>query len=320
MAGPSPLKLTPTLKAVFIRDMPFTPPTPEQIKAAFSHISSVTFLKQGGFKAVYKIAANGRAEAFKAVHLPRIADPETAEQFRKESIGRVTREVRVLEQCKSPALVKLGSIAPAEIKWDTEDFVVYSEEFLDGPDLRKLVRPPTHPDEAELRLLLITLLKAIQELWALPGRVIHRDIKPDNVVRLNDPNRRFVLLDLGIAFAVLETALTLDPEHRLPPGTIPYLAPEMLRPDFRESLDYRSDIYSAALTVYEYAAGQHPLQRSPEDFLKTLSRIIREPPKPLRDLRPDLSPFFLQTVDRMLKKLPALRPSNLSLLIQQLQN
>jgi serine/threonine protein kinase len=228
--------------------------------------------------------------------------------------------VRVLEQCKSPALVKLGSITPAEIKWDNQDFVVYSEEFLDGSDLRKLVRPPTHPDEAELRLLLITLLKAIQELWALPGRVIHRDIKPDNVVRLNNPNRRFVLLDLGIAFAVMETALTLDPEHRLPPGTIPYLAPEMLRPDFRESLDYRSDIYSAALTVYEYAAGQHPLQRSPEDLLKTLSRILREPPKPLRDLRPDLSPFFLQTIDRMLKKLPALRPSNLSSLIQQLQN
>jgi hypothetical protein len=79
--------LTLATKPVFIRYMPFTPPKPEQIKAAFPHISSVDFLKQGGFKAVYKIVANDQTEAFKAVHLPRLADPETAEQFRKESIG-----------------------------------------------------------------------------------------------------------------------------------------------------------------------------------------------------------------------------------------
>ena len=62
--------------------MPFTPPTPEQIKAAFPNVTSVTFLKQGGFKAVYKIESNGKAEAFKAVHLPRIADPDTANQVK----------------------------------------------------------------------------------------------------------------------------------------------------------------------------------------------------------------------------------------------
>jgi serine/threonine protein kinase len=299
--------------------MSFTPPTSEQVQTAFPQISSVSFLRQGGFKAVYRIEASGRVEAFKAVHLPVLTDREAAEQFRKESLGRIAREVRVLGQCQTPVMVKLGSIPPAEIKFGDQDYIVYSEEFLDGPDLRNLVRQGERPDEPELRVLLASLLKAIQELWSLPSRVIHRDIKPDNVVRLDHPDRRFVLLDLGIAFAVYETSLTLDADHRLPPGTIPYLAPEMLRPDFRESLDYRSDIYAAGLTVYEYAAGQHPLARARDDLLKTLSRVLREPPKPLREFRSDLSPFFTQTVDRMLKKLPALRPANLQALIQEIE-
>ncbi len=128
-----------------------------------------------------------------------------------------------------------------------------------------------------------------------------------------------MLLDLGIAFSVFDTPLTFDAQHRLPPGTFRYLAPEMLQPQFRESLDFRSDIYAAGLTVFEYAAGQHPLARDRDDLVTTLSRVIRQAPRPLRDLRPDLSAFMTQTVDRMLKKLPALRPANLNALIAQLE-
>lgn len=107
--------------------------------------------------------------------------------------------------------------------------------------------------------------------------------------------------------------------NRLPPGTYRYLAPEMLQPGFRESLDFRSDIYSAALTIYEYAAGQHPLAKSKDDLIATLSRIVRESPKSLGEYRADLSPFFISTIDQMLKKIPALRPSNINMLINKLE-
>ena len=81
-------------------------------------------------------------------------------------------------------------------------------------------------------------------------------------MKLNRSDRSYVLLDLGIAFSIVDTPLTFDPSHRLPPGTYQYIAPEILQPNFRESLDFRSDVYAAALTVYEYAAGQHPLAKS----------------------------------------------------------
>jgi serine/threonine protein kinase len=201
-----------------------------------------------------------------------------------------------------------------------ETLIAYSEEFLPGKDLRALIKDGWHPEEAELRSLFITLLTAIKSLWELPNRVIHRDIKPDNIIRLADRTRPFVLLDLGIAFAVFDTALTVNPDQRLPVGTFPYLAPELFQPNFRDTIDYRCDLYAAALTVYECATGRHPLAREGEYLVKTLTRILQDTPPPLLSSRPDLSPVLCSMVDGMLKKRPPLRPANLSALIKQLQS
>lgn len=292
-------------------------PTVEQLRSKLPEITDAVPLKQGGFKAVYRATIGGRVEALKLVHVPKSSDDEDGELFRKECLGRVTREIQVLADCASPLLVKLGSIKASEVDFAGERFIVYSEEFLDGPDLRVLIKQKWKPQEAELKLLFVCLLKAIQQLWTLPGRLIHRDIKPDNVVRLGKPDRPFVLLDLGIAFAVMETSLTVDP--RQIQGSLHYLAPEMLQPNFRETLDYRSDLYTTALTIYEYAAGHNPFARRPEATGTTLSRVLHESPPSLSTLRPDLSKPFCQLIDSMLKKIPALRPANLTMLIRQLE-
>lgn len=299
--------------------MPFSAPTFEQLRLKLPQITDAVPLRQGGFKQPYRATIGGRVEALKLVHVPKTSNDEAGELFHKECLGRVAREIQVLAECESPLLVKLGSIKASDVEFSGERFIVYSEEFLDGPDLRVLIKQQWKPQEGELRVLFVSLLKAIQQLWTLPGRFIHRDIKPDNVIRLGQPVRPFVLLDLGIAFAVLETSLTVDPRHRLPPGTLPYLAPEMLQPNFRDTIDYRSDLYAAALTIYECAAGHHPFAKRPEDLVTTLSRVLSESSPPLETVRNDLSKRFCQLVDSMLKKIPALRPANLNLLIRQLE-
>ena len=149
--------------------------------------------------------------------------------------------------------------------------------------------------------------------------LIHRDIKPANVIKLNDPNRPFVLIDLGIAFGLLETGLTYNAAFRGPPATFRYLAPEMANPAFRSNLDYRSDLYTSALTCFEYAAGQHPIARDSDDMIRTVTRAIHDAPKPLQDLRPEFSPAFCKLIDQLLKKKPSLRPANLDSLIKQME-
>jgi len=284
------------------------------IKAALAGISELNFIASGGFKGVYRACINGNIEALKLVMVPETQSAdEEAVIARDELIARVKREIQIIQKCKSPAIVKLGSMQPAMANIEGKDFIIYSEEFLEGDNLWVILRNPktAPPAEAELKLLTATLLTAIKELWEY--RIIHRDIKPCNVIKTNDSSRQFVLLDLGIAFSRMDTPLT----HGWTPATFRYFAPEMANPSFRESLDYRADLYTTALTVYEYAAKTHPLAKDFEDPMMTVTRAVKEIPKSLKALRPDLSKDFCDLIDTLLNKVPALRPGNLQMLMKR---
>ena len=271
---------------------------------------------------MYQATVHGHKEALKVLPMHEASgpesDPDLAEAYLLEQYARIRREVQALAKCNVPEIVKLGAIAPVELKIGGMHYLAYTEEFVDGLDLWKLIRMEREPPSlSELRTLFVALLRCVQELWR--HGYVHRDIKPHNVMKTNDPTRPFILLDLGIAFAVNETSLTYRPEERWPVATYRYLAPEMLHPDFRQRIDYRTDLYTTGMTVYEYAAGNHPLARDADDLMQTISRALRQAPKPLRRYRPNLPTEFCSLVDAMLKKRPALRPANLKTLFQRLE-
>lgn len=298
--------------------MNMTLPSDGDLQRALPQIQNIALLDTGGFKAVYRVTLGGRTEALKLIQIPTSDGSTDSEAFKSEMIGRVRREVEALGRCAGPEIVKLGTLPLTPLAINAADYVAYSEEFLEGSDLWKLLSSgAAKPTEQELRLLFVTLLKAIREVWALS--YVHRDIKPKNVMKLNNPARQFVLLDFGIAYSVQETGLTAHPSQRVM-ATYRYLAPEMMNPAFRETIDYRTDLYTAAMTVYEYGAQRHPLAQDRDDMMRTISRALRQPATPLATYRSDLSPGFCQIVDQMLKKKPALRPANLNALIQRMES
>lgn len=132
--------------------MNFEPPKAEEIKAVFPQFQEVIFLNAGGFKAVYKVVENGITEAFKIVHISEVSgvDPEVGKEIRKESLGRIAREIKILNNCKSPEIVKLGSVQPAPTVITGREYVAYSEEFLDGVTLRELIKQSIKPSENAL--------------------------------------------------------------------------------------------------------------------------------------------------------------------------
>ncbi|MDB6165437.1 MAG: kinase domain protein [Lacunisphaera sp.] len=295
-----------------------TPPTNEKLVAAFPEVANLEEIARGGFKIVYDAQVNGQREAFKLLALPAAAATETEKAYRQEYIGRAKREIELLGKCATPELVKLGSLVPREVTIDGVEYLGYSEEFLVGPSVQSLIGLPNPlPTEADIREMLISLLKAIKELWSF--EVVHRDIKPLNIIKVAQPGRPYVLLDLGIAYHTREPGLTIDPANRFPPATIHYLAPEMLRANFRQALDFRSDIYTAGVSAFEYATHQHPLKATAEHPLRTISRVIRQNPTPLKSIRSDFSDAFCRLIDQMLKKSPPLRPGNLTALIARLE-
>lgn len=282
--------------------MSFPIPDPALIKAALNLADEPTYIAVGGFKAVYRsVWPNGDPEAIKAVFIPKATtDSETLQ--RDQLIARAKREIEALGMCEHPAIVKLGKIRPEMFEIEGNDYLIYGEEFLPGEALNHLLAPAREPVPfADLKLLFETLIVLIDELASLG--FLHRDIKPDNIIGSEDPHRRFVVLDMGIAYKMGGTQLTQGGA----PGTIRYMAPEMLMPDYKDHMDFRCDLYSAGLTVYVLAAKQHPYAPRPEHGYATQWRIMNTHPEPLGKLRPNLPAAFCKIIDRCIRKKPALR-------------
>lgn len=281
-----------------------------EIKKSFG-LEELTFIDSGGFKAVYKGCIISKPEAIKIVPMPEEPD------FEEPDINkRIIREIEILNKCKSPYLVKLGSIEPTVLKINNKRYLVYSEEFLEGETVHSKIVCGYKPCLNELKDLILNILDVIDKLWNSPSQFIHRDIKPLNIISTNYKRRPYVLLDLGIAFAVKETGITSNSKNV--PGTLYYLAPEMLMSGFRSNLDFRADLYALGLTVYEYASGKNPFARSVDDIYTTLSRIKRVRPIKLHEIRNDLPKKFCNLIDQLLKKIPALRP-NIKILSKNLE-
>jgi serine/threonine protein kinase len=281
------------------------------LEDAIEEVEDLCLIGEGGFKAVYEAKVAGENEALKVIYIPQ---EDAQQEARSEILLRVKREIESLRRCECPYIVKLGALAPCSYEIQGHEYLVYTEELLEGQNLLERIRMGYRPSFPECKALFTCLLKVIGELKAKD--LIHRDIKPGNVVALADPMRPFVVLDLGIAFKLHSTAITMNPDMRQ--GTLPYMAPEMFEPRFREYLDYRSDLYSAAVTIYEYASGVHPIARRGEDDFTTMYRIAFQKPSPLAGHRPDLPTSFCEIIDQLIRKKPILRPSNLAELLEKM--
>lgn len=287
-------------------------PENSHLEEAIIEATEIQYRDSGGYKAVYEANISGKKEALKVIYIPK--EEEYPDEHSEIKL-RIKREIESLERCESPYIVKLGSLKPYSVVINNIDYIIYSEELLEGPTLKEQIRSGIHPTLEDCKSLMLCLLKVIQELKKLD--LIHRDIKPGNIFALDNSARRYVILDLGIAFKFSSTAITKNPNDRI--GTLPYMAPEIFRPEFRLNLDYRSDLYSAALTVYEYAAGTHPVARGADNDYTTLYRITNLKRIPLITHRSDFPNSFCIIIDQLIRKNPALRPANIEKLIENLE-
>jgi serine/threonine protein kinase len=298
--------------------MPANPIPPDVLAAAFPQLSGFGHIKSGTFKTVHSVKTScGRDEVLKIIRLPQDSSTEAARALRAQELGRAKRETALLAVIDSPFVVKLGMVPPSIMDLEGESCLVYTEEMLPGRDLEAVIADRNQPSESEIKLLLTCLVLGIQALWG-GHQTVHRDVKPANIFATGLTERPYVLLDFGIAYNVNEPGLTVNPTHI--PATPIYMAPEMLDPNFRDSLSYRADLYAAGVTTFEFATGgTHPLAKAGDHLAKTLTRVLHQEPTRLAALRPDLTRGLGALIDQLMKKNPALRPGNLSLVLKQLK-
>jgi eukaryotic-like serine/threonine-protein kinase len=208
--------------------------------------------------------------------------------------GRFLREIAIASHLAHPHILTL--IDSGETA--TGGFLYYVMPFAEGESLRdRLTRDGPLPLPQAIRLLREV---ADALAYAHTQGVVHRDIKPDNVLLLG---QHAVVVDFGIAKAIGQAR---HPETMtgtgVSIGTPTYMAPEQAAGD--PNVDSRADIYAVGVLAYEMIAGRPPFVGTPQSVLA--SHITAAAP-PLDSLRKRLPPALSRCVMRCLEKDPAAR-------------
>lgn len=273
----------------------------------------------GGQKVVVPVSMNGEQLALKIVWLEEgdaMVPPDDATNTgpdTSEVLARARREVAILSQAGIPELVKLGSIPPSLGTVDGSPVLFYSEEWVEGMDLKSVIRTKGPLPLIEVVNLGIQMGRAIQ--WLADRQLIHRDIKPGNIIR--KPDGAFVLLDLGMAFDLSDFSLTVP---GVTVGTLPYLSPEQLDPQRKRNMDCRSDTYSLGVTMYEAATGTHPYYRNGMSSTDTILSIQSKMPPLPSEISIGFPGCLEIVVMRLLAKNPHLRYRSCAKMIEALEN
>ena len=243
----------------------FTPPTPEELSARFPSLEFLEWLGHGGMGMVYK-ARQPLLDRLVAIKVIR-PDLQTDGAFRE----RFLREARTLAKLRHPFIVTVFDVCAADGLYGLV------MEYVEGPSLRQLLAEDSISQRDVLDLV-PQVVEALQH--AHEAGVVHRDVKPENV--LVDTLGRVRLVDFGLATLLGPAARDGGRDDEVV-GTLRYMAPEQVT--MPGAVDHRADIYSTGVVCYEMLAHELP---GPD----------REPPSRKASTDPRLDPIVLRAIER----------------------
>jgi serine/threonine-protein kinase len=249
----------------------------------------------GGMSRVYRAHDRllERTVALKILHEHYSQDDEYVERFR--------REARAVAQLAHPNIVTVIDRGEHEGR----QFIVF--EYVDGENLKQLVTregPLPAKQVIELGLQVASALASAHDRG-----VVHRDVKPQNVILSEDGMPK--VTDFGIARSADVASVTLTGTVM---GTSEYLPPEQAR---GEPVDVRSDVYSLGAILYELCTGRVPFPG--ENPVSVAMRHLNEPVPSVRDRRPDIPPRLDAAIRRAMAKDRAERFGSMPELIAELE-
>ena len=273
-------------------------PIPRLTAALATHYRLERELGQGGMATVY-LAHDLRHERKVAV---KVLKPELAAVLGAE---RFVVEIRTTAALQHPHILPLFDSGSAD------GFLYYVMPFVEGETLRARLDRETQLGVEEAIRITTEVADALD--YAHRHGVVHRDVKPENIL-LHDG--RPVVADFGIALAVSAAAGGRMTETGLSLGTPHYMSPEQATAD--KDITGRSDIYSLASVLYEMLTGNPP--HTGASAQQIIMRIIAEPVEPVTKHRRSVPPNIAAAVSKALEKLPADRFATAKEFAQALRN
>jgi serine/threonine protein kinase len=256
--------------------------------------SALPELLDGRFELLERIARGGMGEVYRG--RDRSSGDEVAikrlrpgpELGHAELLARFVREAEILRRLDHPNIVQMLAIVSGNDAQGEEQHCIVMEYVPGGSLRRELVRNSVLP-QVEALLLTLEVADALAQAHRLD--VIHRDVKPENVLLAQDGTVR--LSDFGLA-RVGERSFTA-PGTVL--GTVAYLSPEVL---WGHEVDARTDIWSLGVMLFEMLSGVRPFVASSPGA--TLTAILQQPVPDLAAFCPSAPPALVELTSRMLQK------------------
>ena len=287
----------------YSRSSPSSTPAVSSISAFLSLQPGVLFgeryeilgvLGQGGMGAVYKARDRelDRLIALKVIRPELATDPAILQRFKQELI--LSRNIT------HKNVVRIFDLGEAE------GIRFISMEYVDGEDLRTILRRQGKFAPAEAIAVVEQVCRALDS--AHSEGVIHRDLKPQNIMR--DQHGRIVVMDFGLARSLGESGLT---QTGALVGTLEYMSPEQA---MGSTLDQRSDIFSVGLIFFELLTGKAPYHA--DTAIASLMKRTREEAQSASDIDASVPKSLSAIVSRCLEREPANRYHSAVELLQQL--
>jgi eukaryotic-like serine/threonine-protein kinase len=274
---------------------------------------SLTGKTFGTYRILESLGAGGMGKVYLAEDTRlgrRVALKFLADRFVDDSWARR----QLVKEAQAVAMLEHTNICTIHGIEEAEGRIFIVMQYIEGETLADLIRRQ-RPDIAQALAFAKQIVNALAEAHA--HGIIHRDIKPRNIVVA--PSGQVKVLDFGLAKIIQrKTGEAADESSRISQGepqfgTLAYMSPEQHR---AERLDFRTDIFSLGTMLYELFTGENPFAR--KSSAEVISAILTFQPPPLRSLLPDVSNGLERIVHRCLGKDRAERYHSASELLYEL--
>lgn len=244
---------------------------------------------RGGMADVYRGVDTrlGRTVAVKLLRPDMARDPQFQARFKREA-----QAVASLNHSSIVAIYDTGEHLVHDGSEDNVRVPYIVMEFVEGKTIRDLIRAHDVTIDQAIDYCL-GVLGALE--YSHKAGIVHRDIKPANVMYCENTNSVKVM-DFGIARAIADSSATMTQTQAVV-GTAQYLSPEQAR---GETVDARSDLYSAACLLYEMLTSRPPFVG--DSPVSVAYQHVREIPEPPSSLNPDVNPALDSVLAKALQK------------------
>ena len=256
----------------------------------------------GGMANVYKAVVSapggpvpeGTVVAVKVLRQELMHDADLVRRFKNES--------KAISLLNHPNIVKVYDVSVGE----NLQYIVM--ECVEGMTLREYLNERGGKiTSRETVHFIAQILRALDH--AHRNGVVHRDIKPQNIMLLDNGQLR--MMDFGIAR--ISRAENQIQNGKKTMGSVHYISPEQAK---GEETDPKSDIYSVGVMMYEMLSGRLPFDA--DDMVEVARKQIRDTPKPLAELAPEVPLGLVQITERDMAKLPVNRYSSAAEMLEAL--